>query len=262
MTLFDALVLGIVQGLTEFLPVSSSGHLMLIRWLRGGQSAAGDVAFDVVLHLATLLAVCIAFRQALLRVLTKDRRVLLLLAISTSFLAIALLPVGGGLRVKDFVERARETPAIVGCGFLFTAFLLALMSSFGLAKAEAKEGTQEFSIFDALIIGFLQLLAILPGVSRSGSTIVGGLFRGGSPNLAFEYAFLLSIPAILGAVVVEGRGIIELTQVQPLPLVVGFISALFTGLGAISLLRFLLSRDRFWLFIPYLLLCAGLAFAL
>jgi undecaprenyl-diphosphatase len=283
MTLFDAIILGLIQGVTEFLPVSSSGHLMLIRWIRGGQgeSLAGDVAFDVVLHLATLVAVCIAFREAIWRVLKKDRRVLGLLFISTGFLGLALVPVGGR-KLKDLVELARETPGIVAGGFLFTALLLTVMTVLQRReRAQQAERAQQvqvsgesvqesgvvakkeaLTIGDALVIGALQLVAILPGVSRSGSTIVGGMVRGASTNLAFDYAFLLSIPAILGAVVVEGKAIMGLGSVQPLPLAVGFVTALLTGLASISLLRWLLDRDRFWLFIPYLLLCAGLSLAL
>ncbi|MDF1663064.1 MAG: undecaprenyl-diphosphate phosphatase [Planctomycetota bacterium] len=278
MTLLDAIILGVIQGVTEFLPVSSSGHLVLIRKLRGGENFSEDIAFDVVLHLATLLAVCIAFRGALWKVLKEDRRSILLLGLSTSFLGLALIPVGGGRKLKDVVSLAREEPALLAGGFLFTAFLLSLMTWLQRRSAKASqepaadggedakdenEGKKgEFSIVDSLVIGFLQLIAIMPGVSRSGSTIVGGMLRGGTTNLAFDYAFLLSIPAILGAVVVEGKDIVKLTQVQPLPLIVGFIAALLTGLASIALLRWLLSRDRFWLFIPYLLLCAGLALSL
>lgn len=274
MTLLDAIILGIIQGVTEFLPVSSSGHLVLIRKLRGGENFSEDIAFDVVLHLATLLAVCIAFRGALWRVLTEDRRSIVLLGLSTSFLGLALIPVGDGRKLKDLVSLAREEPALLAGAFLFTALLLSLMtwlqrrrltSPNGDAEGEDQsedEGKDEFSIVDSLIIGFLQLIAIVPGVSRSGSTIVGGMLRGGKTNLAFDYAFLLSIPAILGAVVVEGKDIVKLTEVQALPLMVGFVTALLTGLASIALLRWLLSRDRFWLFIPYLLLCAGLALSL
>lgn len=274
MTLLDAIILGIIQGVTEFLPVSSSGHLVLIRKLRGGENFSEDIAFDVVLHLATLLAVCIAFRGALWRVLTEDRRSIVLLGISTSFLGLALIPVGDGRKLKDLVSLAREEPILLAGAFLFTALLLSLMTWLqrrrlsapnGEAEGEDKsgdEGKDEFSIVDSLIIGFLQLIAIVPGVSRSGSTIVGGMLRGGKTNLAFDYAFLLSIPAILGAVVVEGKDIVKLTEVQALPLMVGFVTALLTGLASIALLRWLLRRDRFWLFIPYLLLCAGLALSL
>lgn len=262
MSIWDALVLGLLQGLTEFLPVSSSGHLALWRLLRGGAAEGAELsqAYDIVLHVATLLAVVIAFRGALWRILKEDRQLIAPLLLSTSLLGLALVPVGDG-RVKDLVGEAREMPLALAAGFAWTALLLGLMTWLDRrrgAGADSVAGGERVGWGAALVIGALQLLAIFPGISRSGSTIAGARLARVPRGLAFEYAFLLSIPAILGAVVVEREGIAELSQAQPVPLIVGFLAALASGVGAIALVRWLLTRDGFWVFIPYVLICAGL----
>lgn len=261
MNILDAVILGIAQGLTEFLPVSSSGHLTLIRALRG-QSLESHLAFDVMLHLATLLAVVIAFRQALWRLLTEDRRTIWLLGLATALLGVLLLPFRGG-HLKDLVSAAGESMLVVGFGFLGTATLLGILTKLDRREGPSdKQASAEFSALDALLIGLLQLVAVIPGISRSGSTIAGARMRGGSPELSCEFAFLLAIPAIAGASLVEAKDIADLAGLAPLPVAVGFACSLLTGLASIALVRWLVDRKRFWIFIPYLLICAGLSFAL
>lgn len=269
MNLWDALLLGAAQGATEFLPVSSSGHLALIRALRGQQGQPDDLAFDILLHLATLLAVLIAFRASIYRLLTRDRRRVLLLGLATAFLGLALVPVGGR-RLKDLVPLASARPAFVGLGFLLTAALLLLIKRYqrpedqeALDEDRDEEGAaaRPMSALDAAVVGALQLCAIFPGVSRSGATIAAGLMRRQDAEDACEFSFLLSIPAILGAVFLEREAIARIAEAETAPLVVGFLAALITGLGAIALVRWLVRARRFAIFVPYLLLCAGLAFA-
>lgn len=266
MTYFDAFVLGLIQGLTEFLPVSSSGHLALFRHLTGRQ-AEGSLAFDVLLHFATLLAVVIAFRQAIYKSLTEDRESLLKVGVATAFLGLVLLPVGSGLKLKDWVEGAGQSPAWLAFGFFITAVFLSLMT-WSLSRRPAPEAVTEedtgaepspFTYVDAAIIGVFQLFAVFPGISRSGSTITAGLLRQADREQAFNFAFLLSIPAVLGAVVFKAKDIVSLSEMQWPAVTLGFVTALISGLASIACLRWLLAKDRFWIFIPYLLVCSALS---
>lgn len=265
MTYLEAFLLGLVQGLTEFLPVSSSGHLALFRILTGSAAteAGGDaeLAFDVVLHLGTLVSVVIAFRATILRLLRERRDLILPIILATACLGLALIPVGDGLKLKDFVKTARNNGLFLGGGFLLTAgFLTALITLERRRDGKGESGLQAISPARAIIVGLFQLVAILPGVSRSGSTLAGAVISGGERRLSFEFAFLLAIPAILGAGVLEARHIHDLSKLAMGPLLLGFFTSMLTGIGAISLVDWLLRRDRLWIFVPYLLLCAALAF--
>lgn len=269
MTLAEALALGLLQGLTEFLPVSSSGHLALLE-RELGWSPETSIAMSVVVHLGTLLAVVWFYRRPLLGLARERRAAVWPLAVGTAPLVLAL-------PARGLVERVQESPALLGVAFLATAGLLLIADAplVGLGRGEAaaepdadgggEEGDggpppsrpavarlEDVSTGRALLIGVAQLLAIVPGVSRSGSTIATGLVRGLSPVVAAEFSFLLAIPAILGATLVEGRKIGELAAVDPTPLAVAFVAAAATGLGALHLLRWLLRARRFWVFAPYL----------
>lgn len=262
MNVWEALLLGVVQGLTEFLPVSSSGHLALVqRWLHWVPSQA--IAFDVVVHLGTLLAVVVAFRRELLSIARERPR-----AVWPLFLAT--LPLGLALPLREHVQRVQDSPLLLGLAFFVTAAVL--LSADWPFRARPPEPPQEpgaepppqpaprledVGARRALAVGFAQLCAIMPGISRSGSTISCGLLLGLPPALAGELSFLMSIPAVLGATVVEARHIGEQATVNPLAMLAGFLSALVSGLLAIALLRWLLARRRLWVFAPWLLL-AGL----
>jgi undecaprenyl-diphosphatase len=261
MSHLDAIIFGLVQGLTEFLPVSSSGHLALARALTGS-SAQNLLAFDVALHLATLLAVLVAFRASLLELLGARRRWVLLLMLATAPLGLVLLPVGEERHLKDLVELFAKDIRLVGLGFLATAALLLFSRRFERASESESHEPSQLDVKDALLIGIAQLFAVLPGVSRAGSTITIALARGAAPEPACEFAFLLSIPAVLGAVALEARNIHELTTLNPGPIASGFTAAFLTGLAAIGAVRWLVERQRLWLFAPYLLACAALSFAL
>ena len=274
MNVWEALLLGVVQGLTEFLPVSSSGHLALVqRWLHWVPSQA--IAFDVVVHLGTLLAVVVAFRRELLSIARARPR-----AVWPLFLAT--LPLGLALPLREQVQRVQDSPLLLGLAFFVTAgVLLSADWPFRALPAEPprepgaepprepgaeppQEATprlEDVGAGRALAVGFAQLCAIMPGISRSGSTISCGLLLGLPPALAGELSFLMSIPAVLGATVVEARHIGEQATVNPLAMLAGFLSALVSGLLAIALLRWLLSRRRLWVFVPWLLLVGLLSVA-
>lgn len=265
MTLLDAFLLGIVQGLTEFLPVSSSGHLALLQ-TRWGYSPQQSTAFSVVLHLGTLVAVCAAYRRSLLLLLTRNRAALVPLALGTAPLVLVV-------PVKDQVAGLAGSPLALGCAFWVTAALLIVAEApwrrWGNVDEPPPEtappepapggppgpaaGVETLSPWLAVGIGFAQAFAVIPGISRSGSTISAAMVGRTTPLVAAEFSFLLAIPAILGAGVLESREIGKLAGADVLPLVLGFLTAAVTGVLAIVALNWLLARRRFWIFAPYLL---------
>jgi undecaprenyl-diphosphatase len=201
----SAIVLGAVQGLTEFLPVSSSGHLVLLQKVFGIQEPA--LLFDTMLHMGTLLAVFVVLRRDILAILRHIIQPL------TGYLILATIPaVVAALVFEDHIEAAFQSGRFLGFSFLLTSALLViaeLLSKRNLTtegtEKEPRSNTEEkkMTIIDALVIGVLQAVAIIPGVSRSGATISGALSRGLDRDFAARFSFLLSIPAILGALVFQ-----------------------------------------------------------
>ena len=257
-----AAALGALQGVTEFLPISSSGHLSLAqRWL-GVDAAAAGHRFNIVVHAGTLLAVVWVYRGELLRLLRslapggegRSRRMILALAIGTLPLACALVPT-----VEGAVVAIEGRPAWIGGGLLVTALLLAF-THFARAPVDDPDATP--TPLQSLLIGLCQLGAIVPGISRSGATIAAALALGMPRLPAARFSFLLSIPAILGASLKE---ILDLLQapasaapVDPLPFVVGLLVSFVVGLASLRLLVHLLVRVGLLPFVPYLI-AVGLA---
>ncbi len=262
MTVLDAIWQAIIQGLTEFLPVSSSGHLSLYQHFTGN-SGEGALMFSALLHLGTLAAVVFVFwRQivALVReffLMIKDiftgnfsvkkaspeRRVVFMYIISTAVLIPFYI-------FKGFFEGFAEDSSIFAEGicFLYTAALLFMadMSDKGTKR------TVDLKYRDAVRIGFFQAIALLPGVSRSGSTISAGIFSGLRREDAVSYSFILGIPAILGGGVVElVGGIKEGSGAKVLPCIVGVIIAAIVGFLAIKLVQWLIKTDKFKIFYIY-----------
>ncbi|AEF82310.1 undecaprenyl-diphosphate phosphatase [Leadbettera azotonutricia] len=203
MTIFEALILGVVQGITEFLPVSSSGHLVLLQKIFGITESA--LLFDTMVHVGTLVAVFAVLWKDIWAILKRIFQPL------TLYLIIATLPaVVFALLFKDKIEGAFASGGFLGFAFLATSILLVaselLFRRAGPNKAGegGKPRTREsMTWLDALIIGLLQAVAIIPGVSRSGSTLSGALSRKLDRDFAARFSFLLSIPAILGALVLQ-----------------------------------------------------------
>ncbi|MGE0439927.1 MAG: undecaprenyl-diphosphate phosphatase [Gemmatimonadales bacterium] len=250
MSWWQGLILGLVQGFTEFLPISSSGHLVLAERLVGFQSQG--VFFEVMVHLATLLSVMVAYRHRiaeLLRGLLAGRRSSLVYA---GLLILASIPAAViGLAAKDFFEQAFHTPVLLGVNFLVTAAILWSTKFAGVGQRPAAPVTAARSV----LIGLGQALAILPAVSRSGTTISVALWTGISPTAAAEFSFLMAI------IVIAGTGVLQLSDIPPGvdPFAPGmlwaFFAALLSGIVAIRLLVALLRSSRFHLFAPY---CAAL----
>jgi len=250
MSLLHALLLGLIQGLAEFLPISSSGHLVIAQQRMG--LAGPQVAFDVLLHLATLLAVFLYFRRDLARLLGSlwpggdpaSRRVVGLIALAT-------IPTGLlGLTIDHYGKQLFESAPFSAAMLLVTGLLLLLAERTRPGRV-AMEGV---SWGRAWLIGVAQGVAVLPGISRSGSTIAAGLALGMDAVAAARFSFLLSIPAILGAVVLEGRDIASAatTGGSWVAMAAGGGVAFASGLAAIHLLLKLLARRRLW---PFTLYC-------
>jgi undecaprenyl-diphosphatase len=251
LSLIDILVLSVVQGLTEFLPVSSSGHLVLLQhWLGTGE---GDLFLAVVLHCGTLGSVLCIYRRELWRLLRLDadsRRYIGALAVGT------LPAVVVGLMLKDVIERLFASPLATACALLVTALIL-FSSRMAKAPDEVSEDVwrpRAPSSGRALLIGLAQALAITPGISRSGSTIAASLWVGLPRAEAARFSFMLSIPAIAGALVLEViQG--EAGQGEGLGrLLVAAATAFLVGLIAITLTAKAVVRRHFWKFGFYCLI--------
>jgi len=263
MTILQALLLGALQGVSEFLPISSSGHLVLFRQVMGIEEI--PVLFDVLLHVSTLLVICIVFRHriggvaaAVFRCIpgkTREEdkanmRLFIALVAATAVTAV----VGLGI---SFLDVGRY-PRIVSALFIVTALIL-IMSRF--ARGEREYGN--LGVREGLITGFAQGLGVLPGISRSGIVISAALGAGIRRDRAGEFAFLISIPAVLGAFILELRDAGELaSEVSAGSLAAGMLASFAVGFVSVLLLLRLLRRAKLHLFALYLipLGVAGLVF--
>jgi len=239
MTLWQGIVLGLVQGLTEFLPVSSSGHLRVLEVVTGVHTPG--VFVEVALHVATLGSVLVVYGArlwAIARGVLARRPAELRTA---GLLVLATVPAGVvGVLFHRQVEAARSL-LIIGAGFLVTGFMNWSTRRLAGARAEPTVGV-------AVGIGFAQALAaVFRGVSRSGSTVCAALWGGLGPAAAAEFSFLLAVPVIAGAALVEGRHMV----VSAVPLAVSFALAFASGIWSIRFLVALLQRGRFYRFAPY-----------
>ncbi len=263
MTIFQAVVLGIVQGLTEFLPVSSSGHLVAVPALLGWTIPEDQVfVFDVLVQVGTLAAVIIYFWSDLAAI----ARSMWAGALSRRpfetpearlgwYVILATIPAGlAGLLLKDQVEAAFSDPQALAYFFPVTAGLLILAERL----KKPRKNAEDLSALDAFLIGCFQIIALFPGVSRSGSTIAGGMSRGLEREAAARFSFLMSVPVMLAA---GALSLLDLAAVSDpggfLPvLATGMIVSAVTGYLSIGwLLRFLRSRTLYG-FAIYLLLLA------
>lgn len=233
MSALEAFVLGIVQGVTEFLPVSSKGHLVMGETLLGVR--LDSLTFEILVHLATLGAVLVVLGPRIWRIL-RGREVSYVLKI-----AVACLPVGAaGLLLKDPIERVFHDPELTGVGLLFTGCVLFT------SRFLRREALAQPTYAAALVIGLAQVLALMPGVSRSGMTISAALFAGVSGGAAAEFSFLVSLPVIAAAAALQAHDVLrEGVDVAPTPLAIGFAAAFVFGILAIRAVYRVLARRRF-----------------
>ncbi len=252
MEIWKAIVVGLVQGLAEFLPISSSGHIVLTEFLLGIRpfpaGAEESVAFEVVLHVGTLLSVIVYFWSKLWRMLFslwtphmgEERRWIWLLALATVPAVILVLS-----PLKDAFFGVYDNPVLVSGLLLATGAVLLLPK---VLKAKEKP----LGWKGALAMGIGQAVAILPGISRSGSSITAGLVSGVNPSKAAEFSFLMSIPAILGGVVFELDALTEIAHNDLLlPYSLGALAAFLAGLFAVSVVLKAIRRGKFQYFAYY-----------
>lgn len=234
------ILLGIIQGLTEFLPVSSSGHLVIFQSLL---QLPHSIAFDVVVHLATALAVVVYFRRDILKLFTSERKMLWLIIIAT-------IPTGlMGLFFKDFFESLFSSVMAVGFFLIITGLVIVLAEWVGKGRRQLGE----MNFWDAILIGLAQGCAIAPGLSRSGTTISASLGRNLNRTLAARFSFLLSIPAILGAGLLQSKAIIAAGTIGIgfWPLFLGFVAAFISGWLAIKIFMNIIQRTSIRIFAYY-----------
>ena len=259
MTLWESIVQGIIQGLTEFLPVSSDGHLTLFQHFFG-LSGENSLFFTVMLHVGTLLAVFIAFYKTIFGMIAEAFRMIGDIFTgkfrysqanearkAVIMVLVSLIPLLGFYFVKDYFAALAEDSDIIveGCCFLFTGAMLLLSDR----CIKGRKTAVDMKVRDAVIIGAFQGFAALPGVSRSGSTISSGLILGFSREFMVSFSFIMGMPAIMGASLFEFLDAMEEAVVfEPVTLVAGMAAAAVVGLLAIKLIQWIVRTDRFKIF--------------
>lgn len=254
MTMIQAVISGIVQGITEFFPISSSGHLVLLHSVFSIKQSM--LTFDVFLHFGTILSVLIFFRKDIVNMLQKDKALL-------KFIIIGSIPTFMiGMLFKDVVENYFSTPRIVGLFLVITGLFLLLASLSAIYWKIARRNRPP-GYSNSIIIGIAQGISILPGISRSGSTIGAALMAGLSESDAVKFSFLLSVPAVLGANILKARQICgNLVSTDTVAFIAGGIAAAITGFFAIKVLLIILKRNIFFLFGIYCMLVGAAAMIL
>lgn len=244
-TVLQAIVLGAIQGLTEFLPVSSSGHLVIFQHLFGISDT--PLAFDVLLHIGTLAAVFVAFWSDIIAILKKPFDKL------TYLIIVGIIPAGlAGFLIAPYFEATFKSLLVVGIGLIFTGIILMASEKYANKNIGLKE-EHETSYWDVIFIGIVQAISIIPGFSRSGSTISAGLFAGLDRNFAARFSFLLSIPVILGAGIFELKDLVGtgILASNILPYTIGVITAALFGYFAIKVVLRLVKHGRLSVFSYY-----------
>lgn len=287
MNIFEAIVLGAVQGLTEFLPVSSSGHLAIFQHFFGLND--NNLFFNVMLHVGTLTAVCAVYWRLFLRLIKSffmilkkvftrkfkwsemdaDENLVMMLIIGLLPLFLLFLPIGGGMKIKDLADiwNSDGYLIITAISLLVTSFLLIvginanrkttiLYKSHGKLRADGA-GRRKLNPVDAIFIGLFQAVAaIFPGVSRSGSTLTAGELRKINKQRALDYSFVLGTPAIIAAALLEGKDALfpsdgSAVAIEFWPTLIGIITSAIVGFLAIRLFKWLLSTNRMYYFVLY-----------
>lgn len=264
MSVFQSIILGLVQGITEFLPVSSSGHLTVLQSIFGLEEV--PLLYDILLHVSTLLVVFVIFRKTIFRLIGVFFRFCIgkkkpedgeSLKMIWAVLAATLVTGIMGLLASKYLMNDYPIK-IVGAGFIVTAILLFLTNfkKDPLPVENQEKGAvlkKSPSIIQGLITGFAQGIGVLPGISRSGSTISAALYSGVDREVAGEFSFILSIPAILGALILELKDADNMLQeISALSLAAGIISAFISGFVALKFLLYLIKKGRLFYFAFYL----------
>ena len=243
MSLIEAVVMGLVQGLTEFLPVSSSGHLVLFRNIFG--ITGSPILFEVMVHLGTLVAVCAVFYKDIWFMITHPT------SKQTIFLIVSTIPaVVVTLFFSDFIESAFGG-SYLGFGFLLTAVFLLVAWKFGAQRGGRR--FRDMGVKDSLVMGLMQAVALLPGISRSGSTLTGGVLSGLDRKVAVRFGFLMSVPAILGSLVFSFKDLVTegMGDIGVLSVIVAVMVAAASGYFAIKFMLKIVGENKLWTFAVY-----------
>ncbi len=249
MKLTDVIILSIVQGISEWLPISSSGHLVLFRHLI---SIKEDISFDIFLHFSALFVILVFFWKDIQKIFkglknnrkSQESRLLL-------YIILATIPTGIlGLFLRKYMD-SLATVKTISFTFLITSLLL--------FASTIRSKNRRITIGKALFIGVMQGFALLPGISRSGATISAGKMAGLSNEESFRFSFLLAVPAITGAIVLEAK---KITSLPISFLIIGFFTSFLLGLLSLFFLRKILVKDKFYLFGVYTLFLSIILFLL
>lgn len=235
MDFISAIILGVVQGVTEFLPVSSSGHLVLVREYLNFEQPG--VLFEAILHIGTTLAVVWYMREKLVKLTLAEVKLIIVATIPAAIVGIVL---------RDQLEALFSLIKLVGITFLVSAYM-----NYKVDKFSGKK--ENIDLLDALVIGIFQAIAIIPAISRSGATIYAGTKLNIDKKRAAEFSFLISIPAIIGANIVEFMAYGGDGGFSPVLGLVGFAAAFISGLVAIHFLLTMLTQNKFKYFSYYLI---------
>ena len=259
MTIWIAMLLGLVQGLTEFLPVSSSGHLLLLQKMFG--VTEGAMFFTVMLHLATLVAVFVAYWPTLVELIKHPIQKTVGLLIVATITAVLIAVLTKVIAPVDAFFTAAESGQYLGFGFLLTSIFLFIsdhvrhtqLDENGEKVEKKSKKIKSMGVKDALVIGCMQGVGVLPGVSRSGSTISGALFSGLNRKAAADFSFLMSIPAIIGGAIFEVPDAIKtgLNGLHWTTLVAGMLVAGMTGYFAIKMMISAIKKKKLLPFVIY-----------
>ena len=273
MSMLSAIFLGLVQGISEFLPISSSGHLSLFQHFLNMNTADGNLFFDVLLHLGTLIAIFVYYWRDILDLLKELGRLFLVLLGKEEkkkkapasaagrkltltpdsrmilMIIVATIPLVFVLPIKDKVESLCGNVVFIGCALLVTGTILFISDRLAKGKKTAKNAT----MLDAFLVGVGQAVAVVPGLSRSGTSISAGMLRGFQRTFAVRFSFLMSIPAVLGANIISIKDAMEAgidTSLMPM-YVAGTIVAAVAGYFAIRLVNILADKGKFGNFAYY-----------
>lgn len=261
MSVFEAFILGLIQGLTEFLPVSSSGHLAIASAFFG--ITDNNMAITIVLHVGTFLAIVAAYFKTVMNLIkeffimlwnlitfkglklkeNKYRRYVIYIIVATIPAAIA------GILFDDFIEEAFSTLSIVAVMLMITGLLLFVSAKM---SKRTKDTIENLGPIRSFVVGLFQMCAIFPGLSRSGTTMTGGIVMGLKKEEALEFSFLLALPAILGSVILKFGEISDaLAQTDPTAMIVGFATALIAGYLSIKLFNVMVKKGNIVWFAAY-----------
>lgn len=258
---FQALLLGILQGLTEFLPISSSAHLILLPWFfQWNNPLLDSLPFDVALHAGTLLAILWYFWRDWLELVGGFFRILIKRKAGdfqerlVLYIILATIPAGiAGFLMEKTIESTFRNPALITLPLILVSFLMV----YAERRNRLSRTLETITLKDAMVIGLAQAVALLPGVSRSGITITTGLFRGYRREAATRFSFLLSTPAIAGATVLQSRHLFSIGEGDWLLIAIGFVSSAVVGYLAIAFLMRYLRGHTLNLFVGYRLILAA-----